>query len=571
LAADEGGSEMRDITIFFTLADDAYVRDFLLSLANQSHAKSNIHLFCDISKLSAKGKDLFREFLAQPGGEYRNVLVNDQTLADIRQQSVRYAITSHTDYLSIDENIIIHPKTLRRLHDLNLEVVAPMLVYDGRFSNFHADVDDRGYFKGGDSYDRILSRAVTGVINVPVVNACYLIGHERLGDLAFDDRSGRPEYVILCDTLRKKGIPQYIDNRFNHGIMLNYHSKTENEIREIDLRNNKQFYLEANKENKKGVICDADWLSRYVIHEHIYLMKLLHDRYDFHILNCNKLNVGSSGFAEDLNSYGVLLTAYHRYNKVPLDRVSARKIYKIDDLENDAEYTKIVIFNIAHSDIVISPYAYVFDEFYKHDAVFWVPYSCALESYEDWQAIEFNETPKAKILQSGNVAAAYPFRQYVASLDHEGLEKLPHQGWVQDQSGQSEQTTGMRYYKKLNDYLCCFTDALKFRYIVMKNFEIAATGSLLLTDKAVEKEMNELGFVDHETCIFSERETFLEKADWILDPRNREAVDAIRRAGMRLVRERHMTKHRAAQIAMLAGNEPIDTDDNSLRRKQFSW
>ena len=84
-----------------------------------------------------------------------------------------------------------------------------------------------------------------------------------------------------------------------------------------------------------------------------------------------------------------------------------------------------------------------------------------------------------------------------------------------------------------SDYLCCFTDALKFRYIVMKNFEIAATGSLLLTDKAVEKEMNELGFVDHETCIFCERETFLEKADWILDPRNREAIGIPRRTGMR--------------------------------------
>ena len=122
----------------------------------------------------------------------------------------------------------------------------------------------------------------------------------------------------------------------------------------------------------------------------------------------------------------------------------------------------------------------------------------------------------------------------------------------------------MKYYKKLNEYICCFTDALRFGYIVLKNFEIAATGSLLLTDKMVEKEMNELGFIDRKTCIFSEKETFLEKVDWILDQRNREEVDAIRHAGMKLVRERHMTRHRAAQVNMLAGRSKRSEQEKAV-------
>ena len=73
-------------------------------------------------------------------------------------------------------------------------------------------------------------------------------------------------------------------------------------------------------------------------------------------------------------------------------------------------------------------------------------------------------------------------------------------------------------------------------------------GSLLLTDRAIEKEMNQLGFVDYETCVFCNRETFLDRVSWILDPGNREAVDKIRMVGMNLVREKHLTKHRAAQI-----------------------
>jgi SAM-dependent methyltransferase len=531
------------------LTDEIYVADLLLSIYNQSINKSDIHLFADISKIGAKGSEVFHNFMAEHRSEYKSVIVNDQPTIGVRQRSIRYCETNLTDYFWIDQNVIIHPNTLRRLHDLNLEVVAPMLVYDGLFSNFHAYVDDGGYYKSGDNYQKIVRRELNGVINVPVVNSCYLIRNECLKYVEYDDHSGRLEYVIFSDVLRKKGIPQYIDNTRNYGIMLNYRDKTEREIRDVDATNNKKFYLAINDRHKRGIICDADWLSGFVVGEHLYLMRLLQDNFNFHIVNCNKLDIKNAGFVEDLNSYDALLTAYHVYSKIPLDRVTSYKIYKIDDMENDPEYSKIVNFNINHSNMIVSPYAYVFDKYYKHDNVVWVPYSCALESYEEWQSIKFNENPKVKVLQSGHVAWSYPFRQYVASLNHEGLEKLPHQGWRRENRGEAaEQIIGLKYYKKLNEYLCCFTDALTFRYIVLKNFEIAAIGSLLLTDKIVEQEMNELGFVDYETCIFSDQETFLDKVNWILDPHNREEVDVIRRAGMELVRQRHLTRHRAKQF-----------------------
>jgi hypothetical protein len=55
------------------------------------------------------------------------------------------------------------------------------------------------------------------------------------------------------------------------------------------------------------------------------------------------------------------------------------------------------------------------------------------------------------------------------------------------------------------------------RYIHVRNFEIASVGSLLLTDKLIEKEMNELGFVDYESCIFADQESLAEKISWICD------------------------------------------------------
>ena len=126
---------------------------------------------------------------------------------------------------------------------------------------------------------------------------------------------------------------------------------------------------------------------------------------------------------------------------------------------------------------------------------------------------------------------------------------IPDTGGSYDDN--SEAPARGNYFPEIAKYLCGFTDAHTHRYIHLKNFEIASVGSLLLTDRLVEKEMNELGFVDYETCIFCDQGTFLEKVSWILDEENRPAVDKIRHAGMELVRRRHMTGHRAAQISEL--------------------
>jgi hypothetical protein len=49
--------------------------------------------------------------------------------------------------------------------------------------------------------------------------------------------------------------------------------------------------------------------------------------------------------------------------------------------------------------MVISPYDYVFKNYYEHENVVWVPYSCALEGCAGYDKIEFNAMPKLKILQ----------------------------------------------------------------------------------------------------------------------------------------------------------------------------
>jgi len=311
-----------------------------------------------------------------------------------------------------------------------------------------------------------------------------------------------------------------------------------------------KYPLSLRNKQKIGIICDVDWLSSYLAYEHYYFVTLLRDMLGFDILNSNSLDFGDMSVIRDLNSYSVLIVAVQ--GPVPLDRISSYKIFRIDDLVSyDSERDERTALLIANCDMVISSYAYALDQYFKHDNVVWVPYSSAIEGCEGYEVIKFNNDPIRKILVSGSIAWDRPLRQYVAGLNNENLDILPHPGYGKKYGDESDDIVRGKYFRELNKYLCCFTDGHLYRYVHLKNFEIASVGSLLLTDKNIEPEMNALGFVDYETCIFCDKETFLDKMAWILDESNRASVDAIRFAGMKLARERHLTKHRAEQIKEL--------------------
>jgi Glycosyl transferases group 1 len=546
---------MDALTLFIWPTARAHIDDYFESIANQDYGKDKITLFVGANALDEHCRTSLRRFLDSHGCYYRKVII--ETREDCRARSIEYSIETKTHYFWSDQNVILHPHTLKRLYTIRLEVIAPMLVYDGTYSNFHADVDHNGYFRHSDVYSQIAKRQIKGIFNVPVVNGCYLIDRDCLKYVAYDDGSGRHDYVVFSDTLRRNRVPQYIDNTFNYGIMSSYGDKTEEEINDVDAANNKSFFLsinsgallDRNTRDKRGIICNMDWLSWYIILEHYHLIRLLGAEYHFDIINCQRLDFSSAQLIADLNNYSVLVIAYQGYVEVPLDRISSYKMFKIDDLVSyNPEYDKLVDFYIKNSDMVISPYAYALSQHYNHDNVVWVPYSSAIEGSKACSRIEFNPDPIPKVLMSGSVASDRPFRQYVARLNNEMIEVLQHPGYGQSYDNNGQHYGRGNYFVVINKYLCCFTDAHQYRYVHLKNFEIASVGALLLTDRLIEPEMNELGFIDYETCVFADQETFLEKVEWILREENRAAVDRIRLAGMKLVTERHLTKHRALQI-----------------------
>lgn len=547
---------MENITIFVQVSDRLLIEDYLTSIANQDYNKSAISLFIALGALDEFCKSVLARFLNRYGSEYRNIALRNHS-HNTRLASIEHAISGSSHYFTLDENVILHPHALTRLHRTGAEVVAPMLISDSTYSNFHANVDANGYFRGGENYQRILAREIRGLIEVPVVNGCYLVRHEYLGQIKYNDGSQRLEYVIASDSLRKSLVPQYIDNTFNYGILVDYKNKNSYEIRDADSHNNKTFFLGlswrsmARRDSafKKGIICDIDWLASYLILEHYHLIRLLQDEYGFDIINSRRINFESQDIIKDLNSYDALLVAYQGAVKLPMERITCHKVLRIDDMVSyNEDYDRLLRAFVANSDVVISPYAYLFNRFFSHNKVVWVPYSSAIEGCENLPDLEFNDNPICKVFLSGSVAWDRPFRQYVMALHDEHLEKLPHPGYGGKFDDTSPAIVRTKYYDEIRRYLCCFTDAHSYRYIHLKNFEVASVGSLLLTDKLVEPEMNQLGFIDNESCIFCDQSSFLEKVYWIVDENNRVEVDKIRRAGMQLVREKHLSRHRASQI-----------------------
>ena len=139
--------------------------------------------------------------------------------------------------------------------------------------------------------------------------------------------------------------------------------------------------------------------------------------------------------------------------------------------------------------------------------------------------------------------------------------KLGHPGYGGRYDERSPETVKRRWYEEIRSYLCAFCDAHALRYIHLRVFEIASMGQPAASHRLVEREMNALGFVEGETCLFSDRDDFLERVAWVLDPANRAAVTN-RRAGMALALRRHTTRQRAMELAAMVDELAMTGEHN---------
>jgi len=213
---------------------------FLDCLLKQDYPKKSIHLYIRTNDNNDSTETVLKGFIDAYGDSYASVFYDasdiDATLKTfgqhewnyqrfkilgaIRQSSITYASEKGADYFVVDCDNLIAPFTLSTMVSLrSLGVISPMLDSRTGYSNYHYDVDKNGYFTDSELYHTIRERKVKGLIDVGVVHCTYYVANTHLKDVCYDDGSGRYEYVIFSDCLRKKGISQNLDNRRFYGFV----------------------------------------------------------------------------------------------------------------------------------------------------------------------------------------------------------------------------------------------------------------------------------------------------------------------------------------------------------------
>ena len=259
-----GHKENNDILITILAKDkEACLPFYLNCIYTIDYDKKHLHLYIRTNDNNDKTKELLLDFIGKYGKEYASVYYDDSSinnslkkmghrewnatrfniLGNLRQESINYAIKHNLHYFVSDCDNFITPNILKAMmKNKNKKVIGPMLPTKTGYSNFHYIVDDNGYFAGHDNYIKLLHKEITGIIPVEVIHCTYFINNNTLNDISYNDGSGRHEYVVFSDVLRKKNIQQYLLNDDFYGMLEWY---TEKESVNKDLQDYWKWALPA--------------------------------------------------------------------------------------------------------------------------------------------------------------------------------------------------------------------------------------------------------------------------------------------------------------------------------------
>ena len=233
------------------------------------------------------------------------------------------------------------------------------------------------------------------------------------------------------------------------------------------------------------------------------------------------------------------------------ERLGCRKYVFADDLHWRNEMMRAMkTLGFSYCDAILCTYEPAFHRFYpglaREKEVVWVPHAAS----PDFQ-LELNEHPEDAVFLSGAIDRHYPLRQEMLRLYQKKNHSLvlhDHPGYHCGYDYDRDTNVGRHYAARIHRYLAGFTDSSRFRYTIAKYFEIPATGSLLLGDGAVGPALARLGLLEGVHYVSVSHADLEQRVAYVLDARHREEIDAIRRRGQELVRERHTTRHRTRQI-----------------------
>jgi len=234
-----------------------------------------------------------------------------------------------------------------------------------------------------------------------------------------------------------------------------------------------------------------------------------------------------------------------------LQRLPCRKVILADDLHwwDEGMRTRKTV-GYALCDTVISTVGYVWNKLYPEFAqtkkVVWVPHSASPDFL-----VPYNANAENSIFVGGSAGPYYPLREQVRALHANGRYSLvcqSHPGYYTGYDYENNASVGRGFAMTINRYRAAFTDSSIFNYVVAKYFEIPATGALLVADDSVSEPLKQLGFIENEHYLPVSASDLEDKLAFVLDERNHEELDQIRKRGQQLVWDQHKTLDRARQI-----------------------
>lgn len=311
----------------------------------------------------------------------------------------------------------------------------------------------------------------------------------------------------------------------------------------------------------KLIVSYLNALRRYVTREFYYVMTDLVTNYGWKHIEPHELFSGS-GPAKDrlFREFGELPETILFWESYETLSEHAEDIYRLgcrtlavmtDDLHwwNEG-MRRMRTVSFALCDTVLSPYAYAWREFYPEfngfKKVVWTPHSTSPDFMLSW-----NRHPANSIFLSGAINRGYPLRLQMKELHSRRSYRIAYQchpGYHCGYDYAQNRDVGRAYAETINKHRAGFTDSGVHKYVVAKYFEIPATGALLLADDSVSGPLKALGFIENKHYVPVSTENLEERIQYVLDERNHEELDDIRRRGQELVLERHKASDRAREI-----------------------
>ncbi len=294
------------------------------------------------------------------------------------------------------------------------------------------------------------------------------------------------------------------------------------------------------------IVCPYNFLYKYVAKENYNLVNFLLN-HNFKLLDienhqftesfkslCDKNNINVSDIKLVL-----FFEIYYNFVANECNKYNFKKLYVVGDLHNP----KRIQNGSYNCDILFANYDYLLHNYLDLNKIkkhVFLPHSAISDFYD----VSFNYNPINKILVSGALNKdVYPMRDYLLSLKNKNIDYFKHPGY-------RSQTENCKYYaSELNKYICCFTDCAK-DYLLLKFFEIPATGTLLLCEvnDVIKPILIDMGFIDMVNCIFCIKDNILDKINFILDVNNIELINKIRYNGYTLIKDKHKVEDRAKII-----------------------